>query len=222
METSQLLARSVLRLLKEKGWTQKYFAEVLGLDPPQITRMVQGKYQPRGDTLAKVAEAFGIPVAELLTTELAKKPKHGKLDPVKEADSSKIRRVPDLGWVGAGLRIDPMTETSEFVEVAGLPPGDFVSFRVKGDSMRGHLIGNGFRIVVRVQPGAESGEEVVACIEGQYLLKTLKIVKGKRWLYSADGETAPIDLDRYGDGDVQIIGVLDHWKGTTAKPRKRK
>lgn len=65
MENEQERIRLGLRiaeLRKERGWTQGELAERCGLGRSHIVRIEQGAYNIQLDTLALVAEAFGMSV----------------------------------------------------------------------------------------------------------------------------------------------------------------
>lgn len=52
----------IAELRKEKGWTQEELGNRSGIGRVHIVRIEQGKYDVRIDTLAAIAEAFGLTV----------------------------------------------------------------------------------------------------------------------------------------------------------------
>lgn len=113
--------------------------------------------------------------------------------------------VPDWGVVSAGPPCDPGGD-AQMIPVTDLPAhGDFISLVVRGSSMAPR-IPDGARIIVRVQPGAEPGETVVAWIDtggggGGLVLKKLKLVRKRLELHSDGSGPIPFDTAR-------IVGVL--------------
>lgn len=56
------LARQVIALRKEKGLTQREFAERVGIKQSQLARIESGKQFPKLETLAKLAAGAGYEV----------------------------------------------------------------------------------------------------------------------------------------------------------------
>jgi len=56
--------------LKQRDWSQKYLAQLMGVNEGQVSKIVNPKktyYKPEIDTLDKLAKAFGMSVIELLS-----------------------------------------------------------------------------------------------------------------------------------------------------------
>lgn len=53
---------NVTRLLKSKGWSQAYLAEITGEDQMKISRTCRGLNDPGGVSLARIAEALDISI----------------------------------------------------------------------------------------------------------------------------------------------------------------
>ena len=51
------------KLLNEKGYTQRSFADVLKVEHAQINMWCKGKRNPTPKTVKKISEALGVPVA---------------------------------------------------------------------------------------------------------------------------------------------------------------
>jgi transcriptional regulator with XRE-family HTH domain len=61
---------SKLRSLREaKLWSKLAFAKRLGVSDPQVSRWEDGKAQPRGETVKKIARVLGVPVSDLMVVE---------------------------------------------------------------------------------------------------------------------------------------------------------
>ena len=59
------IARNVLRLRNEKGWTQEQLAERLDCDLRWYQRLESGSYSFNLDTLVRLAQALGVDEREL-------------------------------------------------------------------------------------------------------------------------------------------------------------
>jgi SOS-response transcriptional repressor LexA len=122
------------------------------------------------------------------------------------ATAQESANVPLVGQIAAGVPI----LAEEFIEdIFPLPTqlvgqGTLFMLKVVGDSMVNAAITDGDWVVVRQQPGAENGEIVVALIDGEVTVKTLKLSDdGHRWLIPHNPSYKPI----LGD-DATILGKV--------------
>jgi transcriptional regulator with XRE-family HTH domain len=60
------LAERIRTLREERGWTQEQFAERAAMQRSYLAELELGRRNPSVRTLVKVANAFGVAVAELL------------------------------------------------------------------------------------------------------------------------------------------------------------
>jgi len=196
---------NITRLLLQKGWTQRQLGEAAGLAQPDVSRLMRPGRATSLATITRVADALGVQVWELLKPPEAAPIKMHK---VKAAKPGTGRMIPDLGKVAAGKAIDPKAEPHAWEEVWGLPTsgGEFVIFTVSGDSMKDAHILNGDRVIIRLQPIADSGEEVVCQIDGCLTLKTFHRTRDGCRLVPHNQECEELDLDNIDD--PRIIGVL--------------
>ena len=61
-----ILAKNLSQLRHERGWSQEEIAKKIGLSRVGYSNIELGKSEPRGDTLYDLAEAFEVPIEELL------------------------------------------------------------------------------------------------------------------------------------------------------------
>lgn len=80
--------------------------------------------------------------------------------------------------------------------------------RVEGDSMEGAGISSGDIVVVDKSLDARTGDVVVAAVDGEFTLKTLKKVGDHAWLVPANPNYQPIALGP--DVDVSVWGVVTY------------
>jgi transcriptional regulator with XRE-family HTH domain len=69
IKKSQLIALKVLRTLRELGMTQKELAERMGISPQQVNKLVKGKENLTLETIARVGEALGVDLFEVLVVK---------------------------------------------------------------------------------------------------------------------------------------------------------
>jgi repressor LexA len=115
--------------------------------------------------------------------------------------------LPLLGVVAAGRPIE-VIEENEKVSVPESLVRRQASFvlRVRGDSMRDDGILDGDLIVVESRPSAESGETVVAVLNGEATVKRFhRERQGKIRLQPANDQMAPIVVS---EREVEIRGVV--------------
>jgi Zn-dependent peptidase ImmA (M78 family)/DNA-binding XRE family transcriptional regulator len=60
------LAERIQQYRQERGWNQARIAEILGIDQAQVSRLENGKRRVTSIELATLADAFGVPTADLL------------------------------------------------------------------------------------------------------------------------------------------------------------
>jgi repressor LexA len=105
-----------------------------------------------------------------------------------------VAQVPLVGRIAAGT---PITAEQQVDDVLTLPrqlvgSGDLFALTVIGDSMIGAHIASGDKVVIRVQPDAQSGEIVAAMIDNEATVKRLKRDGADVWLMPENDSYAPI------------------------------
>jgi repressor LexA len=115
--------------------------------------------------------------------------------------------MPILGRVAAGVPITAQEDVEgEFLLSAAFVPKASEAFmlRIQGDSMVDAAILDGDLIVVRPQPSAESGEIVVAMLDGEATVKRFYREAGRVRLQPENPSMAPIYAS-----DVEIVGRVE-------------
>lgn len=107
------------------------------------------------------------------------------------------RRVPELGLVPAGRPKEAVQVNDDDWELPAelVGNGDLFLLRVHGDSMINAAIVDGDWVAVRSQPDAENGEIVVAMIDGQATVKTLRWADGRVLLMPQNPAYPPIPAE---------------------------
>ena len=94
--TKILLGRKIRLLRKAKGWTQDYLSELLGINPKSVLRIESGQTFPTIQNLEKLAEVFGIEIADLFNNRsLDEIPNLKKVinEMIETLDDNKIRNL---------------------------------------------------------------------------------------------------------------------------------
>lgn len=126
---------------------------------------------------------------------------------------SQALELPLVGLVAAGKPIEAI-ETPDSIEVppSMVGPGENFVLRVRGDSMIGEGILDGDYVVVRKQSQADSGQIVVALINGEATVKRL-LRKGERIeLHPANPTMSPLLVSTGDDFRIEgtLVGVIRH------------
>ncbi len=125
----------------------------LGIKYTTFTDWVNGKTYPRIDKIEAMARYFGISKADLVED--------------KTNSESVGVMIPLLGRVAAGVPISAVENIigQEEISKALAVTGEYFALKIKGDSMSPYIM-DGDVVVVRQQNDAESGDVVIALING--------------------------------------------------------
>ncbi len=125
--------------------------------------------------------------------------------PEPAADGPPVVLVPLLGRVQAGALTTATEDLEGYLPVqtrhAG---GELFALRVRGESMTGAGILPGDVVVVRRQPTADSGDVVVALVEDEATVKTLRLRRQRVELHPENPRFEPILPDR----EVTLLGKV--------------
>jgi repressor LexA len=119
--------------------------------------------------------------------------------------------VPILGRVAAGVPVlsDENYEGSISLGRSLLPGGrNLFALRVRGDSMIDKGIYDGDMVLVSSQQAADSGQIVVALVDGEATVKTLRRLKSHIRLEPANEKYQPIVVRRQDFTPTSILGVV--------------
>lgn len=149
-----LSTERLMGIIKEKGLTAPYVERKAGVSRGCILNWCSGKYQPTQSSLQKVADYLEVSIAYL----------SGETD---NPETPKGVSIPVLGTVAAGLPISAVEDILDYEEISKdmATKGEFFGLKIKGDSMYPRIL-EGDVVIVRVQNYAESGDIVIAQVNG--------------------------------------------------------
>ena len=81
------VAENIIRLRKEKGWSQTELGQKIGSHLTHINRIETGKYMPSLEALVKIAEVFQVPLDYLVFSD------EGSYTPIKIEDEPLAERM---------------------------------------------------------------------------------------------------------------------------------
>ena len=125
-----------------------------------------------------------------------------------EEEISRLAAIPLVGQVKAGLPVLAEENRTGEVLVEGsiAKRGRCFALNVSGDSMKDAAICPGDVVIVRQQPVAETGDVVVALVDGEATLKRLFIQGDRIELRPENKEYRPIVVG--SDTELQILGKV--------------
>ena len=160
------------QLCRDRDKYPNQVAADLGFSTAVATHWKQGMI-PRGKTLQKIADYFGVTVNDLLS-DAAPEPAPSKLH------REEGEKIAVLASVGAGIPLEAIAtfdqdDPDSWEEISKLDAAkdQYFALRIRGDSME-PLIRHGEIVIVRIQEEYNDGDIVIAVIDGEGLCKLLE------------------------------------------------
>ena len=164
-----------------------------------VRRRILSGYPP---TVREVQEAFSFRSVQTAREHLdilirngllEKKPKKSRGYRLPNGPGLPSFPVPLLGRVQAGELTAAVEDLEGYIDVQSRHPNDeLFGLRVRGQSMRDAGILDGDIVIVRKQPTADSGDIVVALVDDEATVKTLRIKERRAELHPANPAFEPI------------------------------
>ena len=164
-------------------------------------------------TVREVQEAMGFGAVESARKQLdalvaegrlVKTPGRSRSYRLPGAPAGLATRVPIVGRIRAGNLDAALEDPDGFVVFeTRVPPEELFALRVRGDSMKGVGILDGDVLIVRQQADAETGSVVVAMVDGDATVKTLRRRRNRVHLEPAN---PAYDVIVPEPGSLRILG----------------
>lgn len=151
---NDIFVKQLRYYLNLRNKSQTDLAKYIGVSNGTITNYVNGTNMPRMDKIDKICEFLLIKRSDLL-----------------EDHSNDTRprgvKIKVLGRVAAGVPIEAIEDVIDYEEIPEemAKSGEFFGLEIKGDSMYPRIL-EGDVVIVRKQPTADSGDIVIALING--------------------------------------------------------
>jgi repressor LexA len=175
-------------------------AELVGVNVSTIMRWENGDIaNMKRDKILKLANALKISPSVIMGWE-------------DDAPPRSIR-IPVLGRVAAGIPIEAIEEIIDYEEVDGntTAPGELFGLLIKGNSMAPRICDKDV-VIVRKQEAADSGDIVIATINGDDAVCKRLLIYGKTILLRSNNPEYE-DIDVTGRTDFHIIGKVVELRG---------
>lgn len=160
-------------LLNEKSITAYQLSKDTGISTATLSNWKKGKYKPKDDKLQIIANYFEVTLEYLKglskfrtkEDELVNISK--ELEYCSELTKSKSIKIPVLGKVVAGIPLEAIEDIIDYEEIPAELTlfGRYFGLKVKGSSMQPRICEDDV-LIVRKQNSAESGEIVIALVNG--------------------------------------------------------
>ena len=202
-----IFSRNLNKYLTEYGKSQKEVAEAIGVIPSTFNTWCQGIALPRMGKVQALSDYFGINKSDLIDDKSA----------LIGKTPSKGFSVNVLGRVAAGIPIEAITDIIDTEEISQdlAKTGEFFGLQIHGDSMEPRMY-EGDVVIVRQQEDAESGDIVIAMVNGyDATCKRLMKYAGGISLISLNSKYDPMMFtnQEIAEKPVRIIGKVVELRG---------
>ena len=167
--------------MKKNKITYQALSDMTGLSISTVTKIFGGyaKY-PRVDTMEAIERALGL--------------SQSRPTPSGEVELDDLFPIPLLGKVVAGIPLESQESLEGYIYVSYRPTEEYFALRVDGDSMKNAGIFNKSVVVCHKQETAESGDIVVAMLNGEQTVKRFKQVGTSVFLMPENPDFDPIPV----------------------------
>ena len=155
------IANRIRTALEIRGMKQADLVEKTKIGKSSISTYLSGAYEPKQKNIYRIASALDVDEAWLMGFDVQM---DRKTLPI---ETSKGVKIPVLGKVPAGVPVEAVEDIIDYEEITVemAKDGEFFGLQIKGDSMEPRICA-GDVVIVRKQDDAESGDLVVAMING--------------------------------------------------------
>ena len=159
---------NIREIRQRQGYTQKEVCLTLNIPQNTFSQYENNKREPDTETLTRIADFFCVSVDDLLGRETPT-PKYEKLiNEGFEPYNPKLRKIPVLGYVAAGLPIYADEHIIDYTYTEIENDGfDYFALKIKGDSMNAARINDGDIVIVRVQSAVDNGDIAVVLVDNE-------------------------------------------------------
>lgn len=202
----------IKRLRIENNMTLEQLGDKVGVGKSTVRKWENGMIaNMRRDKIAKIADVFNVSPSYLIGWDNNVGPING----TKHKAPGVTINV--LGRVAAGVPIEAIEDIIDTEEISAelASTGDFFGLQIHGDSMEPRMY-EGDVVIVRQQDDAESGEVIIAMVNGdEATCKRLKKYDGGIMLLSNNPRYEPIVFtnEEIEEKPVRIIGKVVELRG---------
>lgn len=158
----KIMAKNIQYYMDLNKKTRNDMCDALGVKYTTFTDWVKGNTYPRIDKIELMANYFGIQKSDLVEERVDSKENSPFNIPTGNAVQIKV-----LGRVAAGIPLEAIEDVIDTEEIPQslAKTGEFFGLQIHGDSMEPRMC-EGDVVIVRQQDDAESGDIVIAMVNG--------------------------------------------------------
>lgn len=202
-----IILKTISERIKEgmalRDLKQTDLVERTGISKGALSSYISGRYVPKQNNIYLISKALNVSEAWLMGNDV----------PFERREYISSRRgviINVLGRVAAGIPLEAIEEVIDTEEISEemAATGEFFGLRIQGDSME-PKISEGDTVIVRKQNDAESGDIVIALVNGHdAVCKRLKKYTGGIMLLSTNPKYEPMVFSEEDivNTPVKIIG----------------
>lgn len=181
---------------------QADLVERTGISKGALSSYLSGRYTPKQNNIYLISKALNVSEAWLMGAEV----------PMTPIERTKGVSINVLGRVAAGIPIEAVTDIVDTEEITEelAKTGEFFGLLIKGDSMTPSIC-SGDVVIVRQQDDAESGDTVIATVNGtDAVCKRLRKYKDGIELLSNNPSYQPMEFNNTEiiEKPVRILGKV--------------
>lgn len=205
-EQKKIFSRNLNHYVSLSNKTQKEIADSIDVSPQTFNTWCQGIAIPRMGKVQRLADYFNVGKSDLIDNK-----------PFTNTNKSKGVTINVLGRVAAGIPIEAIEniiDTEEITEELART-GNFFGLQIHGDSMEPRIYESDI-VIVRQQDDAESGDVVIAMVNGNdATCKRLRKYRDGIELVSNNPSYAPMFFsnEEILSKPVKIIGKVVELRG---------
>lgn len=157
-----ITAKRLSQALSSQNMIPQELANASGVSKASISQYLNGSHAPSNISSGKMAKILNVNPVWLMGFDAPMKE-----EVITSSSSKKGVTINVLGRVAAGIPIDAIEEVIDTEEITEemAKTGEFFGLKIKGNSMEPRIYENDV-VIVRQQNDAESGDVVIATING--------------------------------------------------------
>ena len=158
-----ITAKRLAQALSNKNMIPQELSNISGVSKASISQYLNGSHAPSNISSGKMAKYLNVDPLWLMGFDVPMNEKHDTTEPPHR----KGVVINVLGRVAAGIPIEAVTDIIDTEEITEslARTGEFFGLQIKGDSMEPKF-SEGDTVIVRQQDDAESGDIIIATING--------------------------------------------------------
>lgn len=208
-----ITAKRLALALSNKNMRPQDLANASGVSKASISQYLNGSHAPSNISSGKMAKILDVNPVWLMGFDAPMKDK-------EDINTSSIKKgvtINVLGRVAAGIPIEAVTDIIDTEEITEemAHTGEFFGLKIKGNSMEPRIYENDV-VIVRQQDDAESGDVVIATINGdEATCKRLRKYRDGIELISNNPSYEPMffNNEEIVNKPVRIIGKVVELRG---------